>query len=108
MTNPELSALEDGQAGDDHQFRTLADSIPQLAWMADADGRITWYNRRWYEYTGTTFDQMEGWGWQSVHHPEELPKVLERWKACIASGESFDMVFPLRVKMGVFVRFSPA
>ena len=34
------------------QFRTLADSIPNLAWWANADGYITWYNRRWYQVHG--------------------------------------------------------
>ena len=87
------------------QFRTLADSIPQLAWMANADGWIFWYNQRWYSYTGTTSEQMEGWGWQSVHDPDELPKVMERWKRSIASGEPFDMVFPLRGADGVFRPF---
>ena len=47
----------------------MADSIPQLAWIAKADGFIYWYNKRWYEYTGTTPHQMDGWGWQSVHDP---------------------------------------
>ena len=63
---------------------------------ANGDGYITWYNRRWYEYTGTTREQMEGWGWQSVHDPEVLPQVLERWRASIAAGEPFEMEFPLR------------
>jgi PAS domain S-box-containing protein len=87
------------------QFRTLANAIPQLCWMANADGWIVWYNQRWYEYTGTTPEQMEGWGWQSVHDPEVLPKVLERWEGSIASGEPFDMVFPLRGADGVFRPF---
>ena len=87
------------------QFRTLADSIPNLAWWANGDGYITWYNRRWYEYTGTTPEQMEGWGWQSVHDPNVLPKVLERWKASIATGEPFDMELPLRGADGVFHPF---
>jgi PAS domain S-box-containing protein len=80
----------------EEKLRLLADTIPQLAWMARPDGHIFWYNRRWYEYTGTTPEQMEGWGWQSVHDPDALPKVLERWKGSIASGEPFDMVFPLK------------
>ena len=80
----------------EEQFRTLADSIPNLAWWADGDGYITWYNRRWYEYTGTTPQQMQGWGWQGVHDPAMLPKVLERWKSSIATGEPFEMEFPLR------------
>ena len=87
------------------QFRTLANAIPQLCWMANADGWIFWYNQRWYDYTGTTPEQMEGWGWQSAHDPEALPKILERWKASIATGEPFDMVFPLRGADGVFRPF---
>jgi PAS domain S-box-containing protein len=74
----------------------MAESIPQLAWMAQPDGHIFWYNRRWYEYTGTTSEQMEGWGWQAVHDPDELPRVLERWKAAIAEGKPWEDTFPLR------------
>ena len=88
----------------EERFRTMANSIPQLAWVAKADGFIHWYNRRWYEYTGTTPEQMEGWGWQSVHDPATLPKVLEQWKRSIATGNPFDMVFPLR---GADGRFRP-
>ena len=57
----------------EEKFRQLADSIPQLTWMARSDGHIFWYNQRWYDYTGTTPEQMEGWGWQSVHDPDVLP-----------------------------------
>jgi PAS domain S-box-containing protein len=85
-------ALRDSE----EQFRTLADSIPQLAWMTRPDGHIFWYNRRWYEYTGTTPDQMEGWGWQSVHDPAELPRVLTNWRAALARGEPWEDTFPLR------------
>src|SRR4028119_1730187 len=50
-------------------FGDLADNITQLAWMADAEGWIYWYNKRWYEYTGSDFEGMQGWGWEKVHHP---------------------------------------
>ena len=86
----------------ERQFRMVAESIPNLAWWADGDGYLTWYNHRWYEYTGTTPEQMEGWGWQSVHDPGELPRVVERWKASIATGEPFEMEFPLRGRDGQF------
>jgi PAS domain S-box-containing protein len=89
----------------EEQFRTLANAIPQLCWMADADGWIFWYNDRWFEYTGCTPEQMQGWGWKSVHDPDALPNVLERWNASIATGEPFDMVFPLRGADGVFRPF---
>ena len=85
----------------EEQFETLANAMPQLCWMANSDGWIFWYNQRWYSYTGTTPKQMEGWGWQSVHNPETLPKVLEQWQGSIATGEPFDMVFPLLGADGV-------
>jgi PAS domain S-box-containing protein len=86
----------------ERQLRTLADAVPQLVWMAEADGYIFWYNQRWYDYTGMTPEQMAGWGWQSVHDPELLPKVLERWGASIETGEPFEMEFPLKSADGVF------
>jgi PAS domain S-box-containing protein len=92
-------------AENERQFRTLADAIPTLAWTAKADGYIDWYNARWYEYTGTTPAQMEGWGWQSVHDPAVLPAVMEAWRASIATGEPFEMTFPLRRADGRFCRF---
>lgn len=96
---------EEALKNSEEQFRSLANAIPQLAWIARADGYIYWYNQRWYEYTGTTPKEMEGWGWQSVHHPAELPRVLERWKSSIASGSPFDMVFPIRGANGLFRNF---
>ena len=90
---------------DDHDFRALADNIPTLCWIANPDGFITWYNRRWYEYTGKTPEDIEGWGWQAVHDPELLPDVMERWGASISSGEPFEMVFPLKGADGVFRPF---
>jgi PAS domain S-box-containing protein len=90
---------------DDAAFRLLADNIPTLCWMASGDGYIVWYNRRWHEYCGTTPEQMEGWGWQSVHDPELLPQVMERWTASIATGEPFEMTFPLRGADGAYRPF---
>jgi PAS domain S-box-containing protein len=87
------------------RFRTMANSMSQLAWIAKADGFIFWYNQRWYDYTGTTPEQMEGWGWQSVHDPKALPNVMENWKGAIASGRPFEMEFPLRGANGRFRNF---
>ncbi len=86
----------------EERFRTLADNISQLAWMADAKGWIFWYNHRWFDYTGTTLDQMQGWGWQQVHHPEHLERVVERFRACLESGERWEDTFPLRGQDGTY------
>jgi len=95
------SALKESE----EQFRNLANSIPQLAWMAEADGNIIWYNERWYEYTGTTTEQMIGWGWQSLHDTAVLPQVLARWHTSLATGKPFEMIVPLRGGDGNFRDF---
>src|SRR5690606_31039073 len=83
----------------------LAETIPQLAWMAWPSGDIFWYNRRWYEYTGTTPEQMQGLGWQSVHDPRVLPRVIKRWNRSLVAGEPFEMVFPIKAADGTFRPF---
>lgn len=84
------------------QFHALANSLPELCWMADGNGYIFWYNDKWYEYTGTTPEQMEGWGWQSVHDPTMLPEVLQKWTWSIRCEVPFEMEFPLRSANGEF------
>ena len=96
QSEPEYPQAMDGIPNGGADFRLLAEMIPQLAWMARADGAIFWYNRRWYDYTGKSTAEMEGWGWQSVHDPVELPRVMERWQRSIQTGDPFDMEFPLK------------
>jgi PAS domain S-box-containing protein len=87
------------------RLKILANAIPQLTWAARADGFIDWYNERWYQYTGTTPEQMAGWGWQTVHDPAVLPRVLARWRASLDEGTPFEMEFPLRGADDRFRRF---
>ena len=84
------------------QFQIMANSIPQLAWMADETGNIFWYNQRWYDYTGTTFEEMKGWGWENVHHPEHLDSVIESWSLSLKMQQLWEDVFPLRNKNGEY------
>lgn len=101
----ERNRAEEAARESEERFRSMVDAIPQLAWMADPDGYIFWYNRRWYDYTGTTPEQMEGWGWQSVHDPELLPAIVDKWKQSLEAGVPYEMEFPLRGADGRFRRF---
>ncbi|HEX3482162.1 MAG TPA: ATP-binding protein [Kofleriaceae bacterium] len=89
-------------AEQERQFRALADNIPQLSWMADAAGQRYWYNRRWYEYTGTTPEEAQGSGWRKTHHPEHVERVYERWMRAVERGEPWEDTFPLRGADGVY------
>ncbi|HEY0418195.1 MAG TPA: response regulator [Acetobacteraceae bacterium] len=94
--------VEDRLRRSEAQFRTLADSIPQLAWMADAEGAVQWFNRRWYDYTGGSFEDMQGWAWMQAIHPDHMAQVEAHFRRCIESGEPWEDSFPLRAADGSF------
>ncbi len=85
----------------EEKFRALADNIAQFAWMADSGGRIVWFNKRWYDYTGTTAEEMgnDGW-WQKVQHPAYLDAVREKLSRCFDTGEPWEDTMPLCGKDG--------
>ncbi len=83
-------------------LRRLFDAMPQLGWTAQPDGFVDYYNLGWYEYTGSDYEAMQGWGWKSVHHPDELPRVMESWGLSIATGKPWEIEFPLRRHDGVY------
>ena len=84
------------------RFQTLADNMMQFAWMADATGWVYWYNQRWYDFTGTTLEEMQGWGWKKVHHPKHLDSVLTRFQHSLDTGEPWEDTFQLRGKDGEY------
>lgn len=89
-------ALRDSEA----RFRTLADSIPQLAWMARPDGWIFWYNRRWHDFTGMSLEETRGWGWRKLHHPDHVDRVVAHIQRCWDTGEPWEDTFPMRGRDG--------
>ncbi len=80
----------------EEEFRTMANSIPQLVWMTRADGSIYWYNQRWYEYTGTTLEEVQDSGWTKVHHPEHVDRVRSGFSRAVQAGEPWEDTFPIR------------
>jgi PAS domain S-box-containing protein len=93
--------------GQDHRFQALLDSIPQLAWLADATGAAHWFNQRWYEFTGTSPDRglRSGWGWVELIHPDHAKRVRARYRKCVGSGDSWEDTFPLRAADGSYSWF---
>ncbi|MBC7607484.1 MAG: PAS domain-containing protein, partial [Burkholderiales bacterium] len=92
----EQKLAEDALKESTQQFTSMADNISQLAWMMDAQGWIYWYNQRWYDYTGTTFKEVEGWGWQKLLQPEMLAEITKSFNQAIALGTDWEDTFLLR------------
>lgn len=86
----------------DEEFRLMADLMPQLAWMVDKDGKSVWYNKRWYDYTGLTIDDVNQKGREIVLHPEHIDRVITRFKKHLAEGQDWEDTFPLRSSTGEY------
>ena len=101
-TADERMRAERALRASEEQFRTLADNMSQFAWMADPSGNIYWYNKRWYDYTGTTLEAMRALGWRSVHHPDHHDRVNASMKRAMAIGSVWEETYPLRGKDGMY------
>jgi PAS domain S-box-containing protein len=86
----------------EERFRAMADNIAQLAWTCDRLGDITWYNQRWLDYTGLTFEEMKGWGWKQVQHPDHIDRVVASVTHSRDTGEIWEDTFPLRRNDGAY------
>jgi PAS domain S-box-containing protein len=98
----ERKRTEAALAASEVRLRELADNMSQFAWTADAKGWIYWYNKRWHDYTGTTLEEMQGWGWQKVHHPHHVDRVVSHIRQCFETGTPWEDTFPLRSQDGTY------
>ncbi len=86
----------------ENELGRFIEALPAFAWTALPDGQCDFVNARWCEYTGLSLQQATGWHWQLAIHPEDLPSVLVRWRASLASGEPTEMEARLRRRDGEF------
>jgi PAS domain S-box-containing protein len=92
----ERRRAESGLQLSEQGYRHLADAMPQIVWTARPDGYLDYYNQRWFEYTGMTLEQTQGWGWQPVLHPEDVEHCLKRWAKAVETGEAYEIEYRFR------------
>jgi PAS domain S-box-containing protein len=75
-------------------FHQLADAMPQIVWMANANGDVDYHNKKWFEQTGLTEEEANALGvWKAILHPDDAPLATENWNRCIRTGEPFQMEY---------------
>ncbi len=84
------------------EFEALAENVSQLAWMAEPDGSVFWYNKRWYDYTGTDLQSMKDWGWREVHHPDHVDRIIDEVGRNWTAGETWEGTYLLRSAAGEY------
>jgi len=77
-------------------FRVMAEAMPQLAWIAAADGAIEYFNKPWLDYAGLTLADMDRVGEKGVVHPDDVGRTWERWNTALATGEPYEVEYRLR------------
>jgi PAS domain S-box-containing protein len=87
-------ALEELKRKNEREYRDLAESMPQIVWMGGRDGRATYYNSRWFEYTG--FAKSDREPWPEVLHPEDAEGYQRRWEWAVETGEPCEAEYRLR------------
>ncbi|MFO0941636.1 MAG: PAS domain S-box protein [Pirellulales bacterium] len=85
--------IERSSDGSQDRLRELADAIPQIVWIAAPDGGLTYLNAKATEYTGIGVDQLTGWSWDKVIHPEDLQQTIELWTKSLTDGIPRDIEF---------------
>lgn len=101
----ELRCREAALRESEERFRMLADNISQLAWTCKELGNVDWYNKRWLDYTGLTFEELKDWGWMSCQHPDHVDRVVASVTRSRETGEVWEDTFPLRGKDGQYCWF---
>ncbi|OKH51947.1 hypothetical protein NIES2101_16850 [Calothrix sp. HK-06] len=90
----------------ENSYRQLAENVPQLVWVSDTSGTVTYFNQRWVNYTGLDLNVYEGWDWRQIVHPDDLPVAMEKWTNAINTGTPMsDVQYRLRCHDGTFRYF---
>ncbi len=83
-------------------FQMMAEAIPEIIWTADPNGEDDFFNRRCFDYTGLTLDQMRGARWKAVVHPDDVDECFSRWQNALRIGEPYDVEYRLLGKNGTY------
>ena len=83
-------------------FQTMAEAVPEIIWTANPDGEDDFFNRKCFDYTGLTLEQMRGTGWKIVVHPDDMEDCFSKWQNALRTGQPYEVEYRLRAKEGAF------
>jgi PAS domain S-box-containing protein len=92
----ERKLIQDALRKSEIRFRTLADAVPDIIWAGSQHGKAIYFNRRWFDYSGRSYQESSGLGWQVIVHPDDAKDVIAKWKQALEKGKIFDTEYRLR------------
>ena len=93
---------EEALLSSERNLRLMIDAIPGMIHTARPDGYLDYFNQRWLEYIDCSLSDVEGWKWTNWIHPDDLQDIVDKWQACVASGEIFEQETRVRRSDGQY------
>ncbi|HUG98099.1 MAG TPA: EAL domain-containing protein, partial [Gammaproteobacteria bacterium] len=84
------------------EFRTLAESMPQIVWITRPDGGNIYFNQQWMDYTGLTLEESSGHGWRKPFHPDDQQRAWDAWQLATATNGIYSIEGRLRRTDGIY------
>ncbi|WP_143092821.1 PAS domain-containing sensor histidine kinase [Arsenicibacter rosenii] len=78
------------------EFTFVTDFMPQLVWSTEPDGYHDFYNQRWYDYTGLSYEESKAEGWSRVLHPDDIVPTTKVWQHSLETGEPYEVEYRFR------------
>jgi PAS domain S-box-containing protein len=98
----ERNRIEAGLRKNEARFHMMADTAPVMVWMAGPDGRCTFVNKRWLEFTGRPLEHEIGDDWVTGLHPTDVERCQETYEGSFKSEQPFSMEYRMRRKDGEY------
>lgn len=100
ITDSPLSA--EARCAGGASFQLMADALPQIVWMMQADGAYSYFNQRWLDYSGLSMEESLANGWSRAIHPDDSLRTSTLWQQALDSGEPCETESRLRRSDGVY------
>lgn len=105
LAQNELTAralLNRGIEASEVRLRSILDSIPQMVWTNEADGRQSFYNKQWYAFTGLTPGRADSVRRRELVHPDDLGRAMAAWDLSISTSQPYEAEYRLRHHSGEY------
>lgn len=101
----ELRSVEEALLKSKNEFLMLAEAMPQIVWIADVDGNITYLNKQWFDTIGDTYHESYGRGWYKFFQPDDMLSAMTEWQNVIRTGKAYSSESRLLRHDGVYQWF---
>src|SRR5262249_19819909 len=86
----------------DHDFRSLIDTAPVMVWMCGTDGRCTFFNKSWLDFTGLSLEEQLQEDWVARVHPEDRERSVGKYLDALKARDSFSLEYRVLRKEGTY------